>query len=192
MPTISPTPAMDALNPMQRAFVRAYLVGRIAKAAAIEAGYAAASAHNTGTRLLRRDDIIAAIREMEAAANERAEKSLDDVIREFTRIAFGGMSRFLRINSDGDPIIDLSQCSDEDLDLLAEVSVDDVVEGRDEDRRTVRKVRIKRVDKVRALETLGKHLGMGNKAQEEVTDRFTQALLEIARRGSAQRIGGKP
>lgn len=188
----SPTPALDALNPKQRAFVRAYMVKRAIREAAIDAGYKPSSAHNQGHRLMQRGEVQAAIAEQEQLAQQRAEKTLDDIVREQARIAFSGMSRFLRVNADGDPVIDLSACSPEDLDLLGEVSVEDVVEGRGEDARTIRKIKIKPLDRQKALDVLGRHLGMGNKAENDRMDSFQRALLDIAARGSSMPVGRKP
>lgn len=187
----SPTPALDALNPQQRAFVRAFMVLRKIRDSAIEAGYKAKSAHNQGHRLMQRADVKAAIAEMEAIAQAKAEKTLDDIVAEQTRIAFTGMSKFLRIDPNGNPVFDLSVCTPEDLDLLAEVTIEEFVVGSGDEAKDVRKIKIKPLDRQKALDVLGKHLGMGNKAQDDRVDSFQQALLDIMERGSAMPVGRK-
>lgn len=183
------TPAMDALKAQHKDFVRAYMVTRRPIDAAKEAGYSAHSAATNAYKLMDRADIRAAIAEAELAAQERNNLRLDDVIAEYRKIAFGGLSKFIRISPDGDPIIDLSGCTPEDLDLLESAEIDDEVEGRGEDQRTIRKIKIKRLDKLKALEVLGKHLGIFNKSEGEIVDKFTLALAEISKRGSSMPIG---
>jgi phage terminase small subunit len=114
--------------------------------------------------------------------------TLDRVLREYERIAFSGLSKFLRISPDGDPIVDLSACTPEDIDLLSEATVEVFTKGRGEHPRDIRRIKIKPMDRMKALEALGKHLGMGDKAANDTTDRLAQALREISREGSAAPI----
>jgi phage terminase small subunit len=173
-------------NTRHEAFAQALATGMTADAAYQEAGYKP-NRHNAG-RLKTNEHIKARVGELVAASAERTGVTLDRVLREYECIAFNGMSKFLRISSDGDPIIDLSQCSPEDLDLLAETTLEDFTEGRGEDARDIRRVKIKMLDRLKALEALGKHLGMANMAKTEVTDRLAQALIEISQAGSAAPI----
>jgi phage terminase small subunit len=189
------TPEMEALTPQQRAFVREYLLnGRDAKNAGIKAGYAPSSAHATCYKLLQGKKVPAAIAAEEARLRARHDITLDRIIDELARVAFGGMGDFLTVNPDGVPAIDLSKASKADLHMLDLVEVETLNSGKGDDARAVGRVlKLKRLDKMKALEILGKHFGLGNKREEEAVDRFTQAMLELAQRGSAQPIGkGKP
>ncbi|SDX73621.1 terminase small subunit [Roseicitreum antarcticum] len=179
---------MAGLSDKQTKFVDEYLIDLNATQAAIRAGYSPKTAYSQGQRLLKKDEVQARIQERRKDAQKRAEVTLDDVLLEYKRIAFTGMSKFLRISPDGDPIIDLSACTPEDLDLLAESSIEDFTEGRGEDARDIRRVKIKTMDRLKALETLGKHLGMGDKAANAAVDRLAEAVKEISRRGSAAPI----
>lgn len=183
------SPSFDALSVRHRAFLRAYTLSRDAKAAAIEAGYAEASAAVTGFRILERDDIKAALAEHEAALNDQHSDDLARVLDELRAIAFGGMADFVRITPDGDPMIDMSAATPAMLNTLESVELEDFVDGRGDNARSVRKVKIKRLDKLGALKLLGQHYGLGNKREEEATDRLTQALMDICKRGSSQPIG---
>lgn len=76
------------LTPKVLAFVREYPVDLNATAAAIRAGYSAASAHTEGFRLLRKAEVAASIK---AAMDERAKRTevkADDVVAMFRDIAF--------------------------------------------------------------------------------------------------------
>ncbi|MBN8294559.1 terminase small subunit [Rhodobacter sp. NTK016B] len=175
------------LNPQHAAFAREYIVDYNAKNAAIRAGYSERTAKNQGYRLLQREDIQREISRLERLAEERAEKKVDDVVAEFTRIGFTGMSRFVKIDEDGEPRIDLGDCTAEDLDLLTEITTETYLEGNGEEKKPVRRVKIKLMDRHKALERLYAHLG-GGKGGDDPVDRLSRALKEICERGSAAPI----
>lgn len=183
--------AIDALMSRHRAFVRHYVVHRKPMEACVAAGYKPSAVRRTAYDILKRDDVKAAIAEIEAEVQERTEVKLDEIVNELARIAFTGLGRFVSVGPDGDPFIDFSKVSQEDIDLLSEIQVDDVVEGRSEDKRTIRKIKIKPMDRLNALVTLGKHLGLMNKSEEEQVSSLTQALRELAQRGSPQPFGAR-
>lgn len=87
----APVPALAGatkLTPKVLAFVREYLVDLNATAAAIRAGYAKASAYDTGYRLLRKPEVAALIK---AAMDERAlrtDVSAENVVAMLRDIAF--------------------------------------------------------------------------------------------------------
>lgn len=183
---------MPALNPKQQQFIREYLIDMNATQAAIRAGYSERTAKQQGSRLLSHVDVQAALAKGKVKVIERAEAkfdlTLDRLLAEYQRIAMTGMSKFMRISPDGDPIIDLSACEPADLDLLSEVTVEDFTEGRGEDSRNVRKIKIKPLDRLNAMDKLGKHLGMGNKVETDNVSTLAAALLEIGKRGSSAPI----
>ena len=57
-------------------------------------------------------------------------------------------------------MIDLSTATRDQLAALTEITVEDYTDGRAEDAREVKRVRIKMADKRAALELLGRHLGL--------------------------------
>ena len=177
---------MTGLSDKQEKFVDEYLIDLNATQAAIRAGYSPKTAKLTGHRLITNDNVQALIQKGREKAQKRAEVSLDDILNEYKRIAFSGMSRFIKINDDGEPVVDLSDCTPEDLDLLTETQLEAFTEN--EGARQVRRIKIKTMDRLKALETLGKHLGLGEKSKEEAQDRLTLALIEISKQGSAAPI----
>ena len=170
----------------QEDFAREYLIDLCAKRAAIRAGYSPRSAEVTGHRLLRKAKVQALIQKGREEAQKRNEVSLDEILQEYKRIAFTGMSRFIKINDEGEPVVDLSDCTPEDLDLLTETRLEAFNEN--DGQRQVYRVKIKTMDRLKALETLGKHLGLREKSKEDTQDRLTLALIEISKRGSAAPI----
>lgn len=85
---------------------------------------------------------------------------IGEVLAELSRIAFGGIGDCLTISSNGEMVIDLTRCSPEVLNTLAMLACD-VVGSSTENEAMVRRIRIKRLDKLRALDLLGNHLGLG-------------------------------
>lgn len=186
---------LPPLNSRQDAFVREYLLSGNASAAYVKAGYAPKHADGAGPRLLGNVGVAAHIahgrKKIVAKAEAQFDITLDRVLEEYARIAFSGMSKFLRISPNGDPIIDLSDCTPADLDLLAETTVEDFTDGRGKDARDIRRVKVKLLDRMNALEKLGKHLGLSDKRADEGVTAFAQALRDIAQRGSSMPIASQ-
>jgi phage terminase small subunit len=184
--------AMGELNTRQQAFVREYLLSGNASDAYRKAGYSAKDVDVAGPRLLGNVGVAAAIAEGRAKIEAKAEADfnlrLNDVLSELKRIAFSGMSKFLRITPDVDPIIDLSDCSPEDLDLLSEVTFEDFTDVRGEGARAARRIKIKPLSRMKALEKLGQHLGLADKPRSNPRNPIAEAIREISERGFAMPI----
>lgn len=72
----------SALPPKQAKFVSEYLRGGNGTRAAIEAGYAAGSAHVSASRLLKNDKVAAAVRTSRCELEAKHEMSRDRVVEE--------------------------------------------------------------------------------------------------------------
>lgn len=161
-------------NARHEAFAQALAKGMTADAAYAAAGYK--PNRGNATTLKAKQSISDRVDELMAAAAKRSAKTLDDVIAEYERIAFTGLSKFVRINADGTPQIDLSQCTPADLDLLAEIQADRLQMSGDAPGDLL-KVKIKPLDRLKALDKLASYLGMNSKAEQEVANSLT-GLLE--------------
>jgi len=75
----------------------------------------------------------------------------------------------------------LRNCTPEDLDLLAQTTIEAFTGN--EGALQMRRIKIKTLDRLKALETLGKHLGLGSKPEEKQTDTLAAALIAISKRG---------
>lgn len=144
------------LTNKQARFVEEYLVDLNATAAARRAGYSAKNADKIGPELVGKTRIMAAIQEKMSARSERTNITQDRVLRELARVAFfdprkmfddaGGAKHVTKLDDD-------TAAAVAGLDVATEIDRDnDSVET------TTRKYKI--ADKLRALELLGKHLGM--------------------------------
>ncbi len=170
---------MATINDKHKAFAREYVAnGFNATQAAIQAGYSPRSARRQGHVLLHTPEIQAMIGEWKAKAEKKAEKrfdaTLERVLGEYARIAFSGMSKFVHVDDDGVPRVDLSKCTPDDLDLLSEVQTETLQSG---DAPPLLKIKIKPLDKLNALEKLARHLGaFKDRVEHDVSDGLADLL----------------
>ena len=171
------------LNPRQRLFVEAYLQSLNASDAARRAGYADPEVNSK--RILEARAVQAAI---EARIRERRARNPhveQRVLEELCRIAFADPRDLMRWGPDGVELRHSDDLSPEEAAAVCEVS-----EGRGGI------LRLKKHDKIRALELLGKHFGMfADRVQAEVSGPGGAPLREDKRIlvqfvGSGE--GGKP
>lgn len=147
-----------ALTEKQKRFVEEYLVDLNATQAAIRAGYSEKTARAVGCENLTKPDIQDAILKGREEQTKRTEVTADRVIQEYARIAFFDPRRLFM--DDGKPR-EICSLDDETAAALAGMDVYEEYEGAGENRQFVgytKKYKI--ADKLRALEALGKHLGV--------------------------------
>ncbi len=133
-------------------FVAEYLTNFNATKAAIAAGYAPKAAHVTGCLLLKNDKVQRLIQEAMNDRVERTKVTQDRVVKELAKIAFANMKDFVRWDSTGVKVKNSQEVIEEDSAAIAEISQVDTQHGTN--------IKFKLHDKLRALELLGKHLGM--------------------------------
>jgi phage terminase small subunit len=149
---------LEDLDPKRRRFVEEYAVDWNATQAAIRAGYSAKTAQQQGSRLLLNVVVQEALGEIMQERAERCKVTVDDAIAELTKLGFANMLDYMRIGEDGDPFVDLSALTKAKAAGLIEFTCEDFKDGRGEDARDVRRVKIKMTDKVRPLTEIIKHL----------------------------------
>lgn len=91
---------------------------------------------------------------------ERYAVTTDRVVAELARLAFANSMDYWTIDSKGQPQLDLSKITRDQGAAISEIVVDEYKDGRGEDAREVKRVRIKLADKRQALVDLGRHLGL--------------------------------
>jgi phage terminase small subunit len=141
------------LTARQRRFVEEYLIDLNATQAAIRAGYSEKNAFKIGARLVQKctavkDAIDAAL----AERSSRTAVTADRVVKELARVAFADPRAVFSWGPDGVLLRDSDELTDDEAAIVAEVS-----ETRSE---TGGSIKGKLCDKIKALELLGRHLGM--------------------------------
>jgi phage terminase small subunit len=176
--------ASTPLTDREKLFVAEYVISGKQTEAYIKAGYSAKSASSNAIRMMEKESVRGAIAREQAMIRQRHTKTTDDVIAEYTRMGFTGMSRFMRISDDGAPVVDLSDCTPADLDLLAEVTVESYQEGSGKEPRRIKRIKIKPYDRYHALDKLADHLGLFKGADTVASDPLGNLLRDIQERGS--------
>lgn len=145
---------MAKLTKKQQLFVDEYLIDLNATQAAIRAGYSVDTAREIGCENLTKPNIQQAIAKAMAERSKRTGINQDRVVLELAKIAFVKMTDVV----DPDTGEILSNASDDDLACIESVKFkqsDNQYGGSIE-----REVKLS--PKMKALELLGKHLGMWN------------------------------
>ena len=185
------------LTAKQRAFVDAYLQNGRNAARAYRAAYDTSASPQRvaeeAAKLLKHPKIAPIV----AKAGQKARERVDAVIEryaidrgriadELARLGFANMLDYIRIDSDGDAYVDLSNVDRDQAIGIAEVVVEDFKDGRGADARDVRRVRFKLADKRAALMDLAKLCGYivdrkdvrVIRSFKDLTDDELNALLE--------------
>jgi phage terminase small subunit len=137
------------LTPRQRRFVSEYLVDLNATQAAIRAGYSRRTAKQQGSRLLSNANIRGEIERRRASFAAKSESKRDTVLRELAAIAFSDIGKVVRWGPNDAELLDSNEIDAETTAAIAEIW-----------RGKGGQVRVRLHDKVKALVTLGRHLGM--------------------------------
>lgn len=149
------------LNPKQARFVEEYLIDLNATQAGIRAGYSQDSAYSQAHELLKKPEIAEAIQKAQKARSERTQVSQDEIINELKGLAFSRLKDFAEWDEGG---IRYKPSEEIENDAGIEAIEDYRViksSSSGEDQVLTSNITLKRAkDKIKALELLGKHLGM--------------------------------
>ncbi len=142
---------MAKLSEKQRVFVQEYLIDLNATQAAIRAGYSPRTACEQGSQLLAKLNIQMEVSRAMAERSRRTGINQDRVIQELARVAFVKMTD--AVTADGKIRED---ATDDDLACIESIKYkrSDTESGSSEERE------VKVGSKLKALELLGRHLGM--------------------------------
>lgn len=135
----------------QKRFIEEYLIDFNATQSAIRAGYSVDTAKDIGCENLAKPNIKKAIEKALAERSRRTGITQDRVIQELARVAF----------------VNFNDVVDENGEIKSDASADDLacvesykVENGDSINGSSSKREVKLASKMKALELLGKHLGM--------------------------------
>lgn len=153
----------DELTAKQKAFVEEYLKDLNATQAAIRAGYSENSAQEIASENLTKPIIQAAVQEAMKARSERCQVTADEVIEELKQVAFARVTDFAEWDETSLTVKPSRLIKNKaGIESIKNTSIvkgsgsgggDDLILQND--------IQVKLTkDKVKALELLGKHLGM--------------------------------
>lgn len=148
------------MNERQKRFANEYLIDLNATQAAIRAGYSEKTARSVGQRLLTNADIAAYIEQRKKDRIDRTQITQDFVLTELFKIAKADGTDFAKVGK---------------RNRVALVPTDDLPPEKCAAVASVKKgakgaVEVKTYDRVRALELLGKHLGLWDKTTSAADD----------------------
>lgn len=135
--------------------------------AAIRSGYSEKTAPEQGSRLLTNVNVQAYVQEKQAIVAEENNITIKRVLEEYAKIAFSDIRQFY--NQDG-ALKPIHELSDEAAGSLAGV---DAYEERSEGEVIGTVKKIKTYDKTKALDSLGRHLGLFEKDNEQANKSIT-------------------
>jgi phage terminase small subunit len=164
---------MEQLTHKQKRFCEEYIIDLNATQAAIRAGYSEKTANEQGSQLLAKLSIHEYVANLQKERSDRTQITADMVIKELAKVGFSNISDYLKVfdreieagvDEKGDPIkatvrdVEIFITDNVGKDKMAVVS--EVKQTRDG-------ISIKLHDKVKALEDLGKHLGVFEKDNKQ-------------------------
>lgn len=155
------------LTPKQQRFVDEYLVDLNATQAAIRAGYSEKTAHQIGAETLIKPDVQQAIQSAMKARSQRTQIDQDWVLQRLAILANAKATDLSSWDEGGVYLKDSKDLTPEQAYLVSEVTLDETIkESKSGDELVLhRQKRLKQVSdtaKLKALELIGKHIGLFN------------------------------
>lgn len=166
---------MNKLTPKQERFAEEYIIDLNATQAAIRAGYSPKGAEVTGAKTLRITKVAEYITKLQNKRSKRTEITQDSVLRELAGIAFSNAADYSQVIKMGE-LSKVGLTPTDQLDERQQRAMAGVKE-------TQAGIEVKLHDKVKALELLGKHLGMfsGGGIKSPADNNFFDAIENGAR-----------
>jgi phage terminase small subunit len=141
------------LTAKQKRFVLEYLLDMNGTAAAVRAGFSPRTAKEIACQLLGKPHVQHELSKRMTDVAQGLEMRIDDVVREYCKIARANITDFLSFGPDGVDLKPSSERTPDELAAIAEVRMFATGDGK-------KSVALKLHSKTDALNALGKHLGM--------------------------------
>lgn len=135
-----------------------------------------------GSEILRFPEVQAYLDELRAEREQEVGIDANWVLKKLKLLAEFNIRKFIRQDEHGNAVYDFSDATTEDWYCIGEYTVDVISKGKGDDVYEVERVKLKAVDKLKALELAGRHVNVkafSDKLEVEVTDRAS--ILERAR-----------
>lgn len=168
------------LTKRRERFCREYIIDMNGKEAAIRAGYKPDNAKVIASSLLAEPEVRFMVSKLIEQQFERLDMTAARVLYELCCIAFSNAQDFTTIGPDGEPMLDMTKMSREQMAAIAEYTEDATGGQNDGERRLIVRRKIKTHDKVAALGLLGKHFKLFT---EKMEHGFSDEVIEKLREG---------
>lgn len=146
-----------ALTPKQQRFIEEYLVDLNGTQAAIRAGYSAKGAKVQAVRLLTNANVSAAVTAAKMARSEKTKIDAEWVLNRLAADATADLAELYDEHGNLKPIREWPMVFR--TGLVAGIEVEELFEGRGQDRVAIGNVRkIKLLDRTKVVELVGKHV----------------------------------
>jgi len=157
---------MAKLTDKQQRFCEEYLIDLNATQAALRAGYSKKSARSKASQLLTKVNIQNEIQKLKSERSERVQIEADSVVKELAKIAFSNIHDYLTVDDNGN--VFLKNFIEIDINKLAAIESikTNTTKNKDESREHTT-TQFKLHSKLKALEQLGRHLGIYEKDNAE-------------------------
>lgn len=148
--------ALKGLSAREQRFIDEFMKDGNATQAVVRAGYSAKTPQGAVFKLFNRPRVMREIERRQALAEARSTMTKEALVERLEWIVESNMSRYMRSNADGDPVLSFKQLTREESYALTEVTVETYTEGRGEDAQQVKRVKFKRADMLKAADLLTK------------------------------------
>jgi len=174
----------DSLTDKQKAFCEEYIIDLNATQAAIRAGYSENSAMEQGYQLLQKTSVQNEIQRLKEARSKRTQITSDRVLEELASVGYSKITDYLDV-VEKDVVVgykkDASGQYDYEQPIVRTQKVVEIKETKEMDPDAIKAISeikhgkhgisLKLYDKLKALDNIGRHLGMWNDKLELETSK---------------------
>ncbi len=164
------------LTAKQQKFCEEYIVDLNGTQAAIRAGYSKRSAQVQAVENLSKPIIQSVISELKKKLSEKTGITAERVLREYEKIGFSNIQDY--ITSDNQ-IIDISSIDRDKAAVVESIKTTETTETYGKVTNTKRQVHIRLISKLNALDSIGKHIGLFEKDNEQKNKVIMPATLNF-------------
>lgn len=162
----------EMLSRLHRRVIDEYMIDFNETAALERAGYAKPVRHRTASGVFALPQVQAEIARRQKKAAKTARITRDQIIEALAAMAGvggDGVERFMKTTENGDLYWDFRGAVPEQLKQIEGLTVEEYVEGRGDNARVVKRIKIARADRIRAIAELNKMLGFNAPEKVEVS-----------------------
>lgn len=164
-----------------------FLQGMTKKDAILKAGYSISYAQCNADNIFEKEEFKRELEKRRKAIMSRNALSEDWIVERLMQIASASLGDIIEIDDRGSPFINWSKMSPELRASIDSFQIDEMSEGRGDSKIDFRRLKVKQRDALRALEMLGKYLGIFKERVTVDLEDDTIKQLYAARARAAER-----